>query len=213
MSTATLDLSAVLLAGGRSRRFGSDKASLIWRGESLLDRGLRELSRVTSHVRVSLPARTDQDPSIWDDARDRGIVIVDDPPGVGPAGGLHAALKTCRSEWLLLLALDLPHVGSTEIRQLLAARCGPSGVVAREGMTDQRPLEGETSASMIHGQVQPAFGLYHSSVLPMVSGRIASGRYSLKGIIDEGDFKVCDFPAHTLTNVNEPRDLPPETHS
>lgn len=213
MSTAALDLSAVLLAGGRSTRFGSDKASLIWRGETLMDRGLSVLSCVTSNVRVSLPAGTDQDPRAWDDVRERGIVIEDDPPGVGPAGGLHAALKTSSSAWLLLLAIDLPRVGVPEIRRLLAAPRGPSGVVAGVMRTGGNLAAREVCAPGFAGQVQPAFGLYHASVLPLVRARIAAGRYSLKGILDEGDFQICHFAAHTLTNVNEPRDLPPEAHA
>lgn len=70
-----------VLAGGNSTRFGSDKAEAIWRGRPLLEHVVARLETVCSHVIVCGRDHVDH-PSIPDRPA----------PGLGPLGGLNAAL-------------------------------------------------------------------------------------------------------------------------
>lgn len=70
-------LLGAVLAGGRSSRFGSDKALALWNGRSLLDHAVAALGRHVETVVVC--------------GREGGLA--DRPaPDMGPLGGLNAAL-------------------------------------------------------------------------------------------------------------------------
>ena len=83
--SARLSLSAVLLAGGESRRMGTDKATFLFRGKPLWQVQLETLRRLRP-AEIFLSARTD--PS-WrpDDVQ----FIADIPPSCGPLSGIAAS--------------------------------------------------------------------------------------------------------------------------
>ncbi|NNE69119.1 MAG: molybdenum cofactor guanylyltransferase [Rhodothermales bacterium] len=190
-SIAPEHVNAVLLAGGRSVRFGRDKSSLLWKGETLLERGLRVLRQAVPEVRVGLPPQASGQPEAWSDIRQRGIVVEDDPVGIGPLGCFQAALASARTEWTLFMAVDLPWVESDHVRRLLATPCGPDGVVGTDGR-----------------EIQPAFAVYNVSLLRQVQDAIHRKHYALKGLVDQGRFRTCVLPSEILRNVNRPQDLP-----
>jgi molybdopterin-guanine dinucleotide biosynthesis protein A len=84
-------INGFVLAGGKSTRMGQDKASLNWRGRSLLEHMVTLLSSSADHVRVvgrpPLPDRI---------------------PDCGPLGGIVTALDSSDTEGNLVVAVDLP---------------------------------------------------------------------------------------------------------
>ena len=99
---AKTSFSAVLLAGGESRRMGKDKATLSHRGKTLWQIQL-ELLRQLTPQEIFVSARSDPD---W---RPAGIQFVaDDPPSRGPLSGLAASLDRMSTSHLLALAIDMP---------------------------------------------------------------------------------------------------------
>lgn len=90
---------AVILAGGSSRRMGTHKADLKLEGRTFLERITRELETF-DEVLLSLGNKNRYEGSL--------MVVEDRYPGCGPMGGLHAALKICRSDALLAVACDMP---------------------------------------------------------------------------------------------------------
>jgi molybdenum cofactor guanylyltransferase len=95
-------ISAVLLAGGESRRMGKDKATLLFRGKPLWQIQLDLLRRLRT-AEIFLSARSDPN---WRPNEVR--FIADDPPSRGPLSGLAASLAHIRSKHLLVLAIDMP---------------------------------------------------------------------------------------------------------
>jgi molybdopterin-guanine dinucleotide biosynthesis protein A len=93
---------AVVLAGGTSRRWdGRDKTRVAVDGRTVLDRVLGALPAGTSAVVVGEPRETEL-PVTW---------TREDPPGGGPAAGLHAGLRAVPTGTdVLLLAADLARV-------------------------------------------------------------------------------------------------------
>ena len=123
------DLTGVVIAGGRSTRMGRDKARLCVDGVALWRRQRRVLAAAGARpVLFALRARQRRFAP--------GLVVVRDTrSGVGPIAGVHAALRACESEWLAVLAVDLPRVDATWLRKL-ARWCRPGrGAVgiSREG--------------------------------------------------------------------------------
>ncbi len=97
-----MKISAVLLAGGESRRMGTDKATLSFRGKPLWQIQLN-LLRKLEPAEIFVSARTDP---AW---RPRDVhFVADDSPSRGPLSGLAAALAQMHTKHLLTLAIDMP---------------------------------------------------------------------------------------------------------
>src|ERR1043165_8061611 len=121
------NLSAVLLAGGESRRMGRDKATLEIAGKPLWQHQITLLESLNP-VEILISARTDHD---WRPGT--AIFVVDQPPSVGPLSGIAATLHTCRGSHLLVLAIDLPWMTSSYLHSLLDQLRPGCGIVPTIG--------------------------------------------------------------------------------
>ena len=118
-----LTFTALLLAGGLSRRMGTDKATLLVDGEPLWSRQIRLLRELKPQA-VWVSARAS--PS-WlpPDIR----FVADQPPSRGPLSGLAAALERIETTHLIALAADLPKMDAAHLRKLIAHTGPGCGVV------------------------------------------------------------------------------------
>ena len=97
-----MNISAVLLAGGESRRMGKDKATLLFRRRPLWQIQF-DLLRTLQPEEIFVSARIDPP---W---RPAGVQFVSDkPPSRGPLSGLSATLARISTDHLLVLAIDMP---------------------------------------------------------------------------------------------------------
>lgn len=96
----------VVLAGGRSRRMGRDKALLAWQGRSLVDHALvrfGEAGLAQSVVSGDRPAHSG---------------IPDAHEGQGPLAGLLAVARTHPGRRLLLVPVDMPMLPAAWLARL-----------------------------------------------------------------------------------------------
>jgi molybdenum cofactor guanylyltransferase len=107
-----MNLTAVLLAGGESRRMGKDKATVLFRGKPLWQIQL-ELLRKLEPAEIFVSARTD--PS-W--RPDNVQFVSDDRPSRGPLSGLATSMLKVRTTHLLALAIDMPFMSENYLRYL-----------------------------------------------------------------------------------------------
>lgn len=118
MTGTSSDVVAIVLAGGESRRFGSDKLAADLGGRALLDRALDGLPAHTA-IAIVGPERP----------MDRDVTFLrEDPPGGGPAAGLIAGLTwalEAGAEVILVLPGDAPGAGRAA-NLLLAAVAQPA---------------------------------------------------------------------------------------
>src|SRR5262245_38576793 len=125
LRSARNDVSAALLAGGESRRMGTDKATFLFRGKPLWQVQLETLRRLRP-AEIFLSARTD--PS-W---RPNDVqFIADNPPSCGPLGGLASSLAKIRTTHLLALAIDMPFMTEDYLHSICDAIEPGRGVVAK----------------------------------------------------------------------------------
>src|SRR5204863_6464760 len=101
-SVSRMNISAVLLAGGESRRMGQDKATLLFHGKPLWQIQLELLQRLEP-AGILVSARTDP---AWRPADVQ--FVADDPPSRGPLSGIAASLAHMHTAHLLALAIDMP---------------------------------------------------------------------------------------------------------
>ena len=116
-------LYGVVLAGGHSRRMQADKALLEYAGRTQLQRALHLLQAQVATCFVSV--RADQRE---DSARAGHAQIVDLAPGLGPIGGIQAALHAYPEQAWLVLACDLPFLTAVTLEHLVARRDVPVDV-------------------------------------------------------------------------------------
>jgi molybdenum cofactor guanylyltransferase len=153
-----MNISAVLLAGGESRRFGQDKALFSWNGQPLWARQLATL-RGANAGEILLSARADPK---W---RPPDVKFVRDAaPFCGPLGGLLASLDDMSASHLLVLAIDMPLMTSFYLRGL---------------MEEARP--GRGVLPLLHEKAEPLAAVYPVEAEALLREMRASGEdYSLQ---------------------------------
>ena len=103
--TVASNIHGLVLAGGKSRRMGSDKALLMQDGQSQLSRAVALLERHLPKVFVS--ARQDQAGEV---ERSKFEQIIDRYDDMGPIAGILTAMDNDPTVSWLVLACDLPNV-------------------------------------------------------------------------------------------------------
>ena len=192
MAIAPHEVLSLLAAGGRSSRFGQDKASYQWEGQTLLERALRTVAGVSTETALGLPPEQPDEPSAWAALRRAHTVIVDEPAGIGPMGSLRAALRAAGTGWVLFVAVDLPLLQPKHLQRLLdAATPEVSAVVATR-----------------QDRIEPTCALYHTTLIPNVEQAIQNGQYALRSLLRDVPHARVPLPDRALTNVNRLEDLP-----
>ena len=121
---ANPNFAAVLLAGGRSTRMGRDKATLVIEGQPLWQRQLDKL-RALEPCELFISGRC------AGPYASAGVEIIEDSvPGLGPLGGVAAALRRATSPRVLVLAVDLPRMSAEFLASLLRE---PHPTIPRHG--------------------------------------------------------------------------------
>lgn len=112
-------LEGFILAGGRSRRMGRDKALISFEGTTLLARAFATVSAVAAKTTVI--ARTP-------DAYPGFPCIADLRPDCGPLAGIETALSAAKTDLVIILACDMPFV-TADFLKFLLERGNPNGAV------------------------------------------------------------------------------------
>jgi len=119
-------IAGFILAGGQSRRMGTDKALLTIKGQTFLERIAEEMSGVVNSISVVGSLRPPGEINLRNsELRRTGISVTQVPdvyPNWGALGGVHAALSACASEWALVVACDFPFVTREFFTQLSERR-------------------------------------------------------------------------------------------
>lgn len=172
---------AALFAGGASRRMGTDKALLPWRGSTLVRYLAGELGFFSEKLLSA------QQPSLLPGADWR--LVPDLRPGCGPLGALESVLSAMRADAALCVACDLPFF-TRELGQamLRAFREGADCLVCRD----------ET------GRVHPVCAIYRRQALPVVTGQLQAGDFRMMHLL--ANLKTDYFPvtAAQMQNANTP---------
>jgi len=126
-------IAAFILAGGASRRMGTDKSQLILEGQSFVERIAAKLGTITMNVVVvgksSLASATLQHvPDIY--------------PQWGALGGVHTALASCAAPWSLIVACDFPFVTAELFERLASLRADFEAVAPVQSDGIPQPLCG-----------------------------------------------------------------------
>lgn len=187
--------SGVVLAGGYSRRFGSeDKALAELDGYSLIGRVINAVSTVTDEVVVSCrPTQVGRFKEIRASTPVDGVVE-DRFQGAGPLAGIEAGLNATMGTYAAVVACDMPLVEPAVIEALFERADGVDAVVPEH--TD--------------GQLQPVQAVYRSQPMYETAKRMLPERGSMHAALDTLDVITVpteQFPERSFHNVNTRQDL------
>ena len=186
-------LAGLVIAGGRSRRFGRDKALAMLGGRPLLAWSLAALREACAEVAINAEA----------DSGAAGLavtlaapVVSDDPDHPqGPLAGLAAGLKWAAANGfgaLATLPCDTPYIEAHDIALLHAALGDASAAYAR-------------TASGVHGLC----AVWRVDLRDALADRLAAGDHPpIHHYLREIGARALDFPDEArFLNINRLQDL------
>ncbi len=179
----------LVLAGGKSRRMGHDKALLDHDGQLQLDFVVGLLGASVDRVFVS--TRADQSD---DEARQRYEKIVDRYDDLGPVAGILSALDEHPAVDWLVVACDLPNVDKQTLETLLQQRGGEQPFTAYKSSYDGLP--------------EPLCAIYHRGCGAIVRQFVDDGINCPRKILIRSETRLLEqHDGTSLDNVNTPDDL------
>lgn len=192
---AQSDVTAFILAGGKSERMGQDKATMrLASGRTLLENALAVSGTVAGQVGI-VGSRHKYASYAW-----AGEIVEDVFPDRGPLGGIHAALAATTTEWNVILAVDLPGVTATLLEWLLK--------LARQSGA-------QVTVVSVAGGLQPLCGVYRKTFRDRAERALKEGhnkvdasfdRASLR-ILTEEEVRAAGFSPDMFVNVNTPEEF------
>ena len=193
-STAARSVSAIVLAGGRSSRFGRDKLAEAVGGRPLLDHAIEAVRPLASEVIVVRRP--------GDDSAPPGTRVVHDPVAFeGPLVGLRAGLAEAQSDMVLVVAGDMPDPAPDVLALLCDALADPTVEAAQLADGDRpRPLPLALRRDVARRAADwlVAAGERRLRALPA----------SLNGLVlQEATWRPLDPDGLTLWDVDTPADL------
>lgn len=185
-----LNAAAVILAGGRSTRMGTDKALVTVGENKMLDGTVRSLAGLFPEVIISANNELYCRPGIR--------TVPDIFPARGPLGGIHAGLAASGYQTGFFVACDMPFIEVNLITYMITLAEGYDAVVPRLGE-----------------YYQPLFAVYSKKCLPAIEELLKEGRNKIISFytsvqtrfvgIDE--IRRYGEPNRIFFNVNTPYDL------
>ena len=182
------NIKGIVLAGGKSSRFGADKAMAKLGGITLLERAVNLLKDL--ELDSVIVAGGLKDYSFLNCRIEKDIF-----PDQGPLGGFYTACRIFEDSPLLVLTCDMPGVTPAVLETLLRHHEKKHFITVFNGFG---------------GGYQPFPGIYESRFLNLAFTHIQQGQLSMHDFLSAvGRVHSIqpDFEQHVLMNVNEPADL------
>jgi molybdenum cofactor guanylyltransferase len=184
-------LTGAVLAGGKSLRYGRNKALEVFQGKSLLEYALGSLRSFCDPLLV---VANDLKPYL----HFRATLVQDILSDQGPLGGIYTALLFSPHEWLFVKATDMPFLVSEVAKLMLALREGFDVVVP-----------------MRNDRYDPLLALYSRRCLPPVAGALEKGDRKITTffrkvrvrVLPEKEWRTVDPEGLSFKNINTSQNL------
>jgi molybdopterin-guanine dinucleotide biosynthesis protein A len=181
---------AIVLAGGRSSRFGKDKA-FVKVGDSTIVESLLFPLRLLFDKIILVTNHPEK-------YRFLGVkTVADKIKGIGPLGGLYTGLINSDTERNFVVACDMPLLNANLIARLISIK------------------EGQVVVPRIKGKLEPLHAVYCKSLIPIIQKQIAKGDYKIQNFFDqvkvhfveEDEVRKFDPDLTSFLNINLQKDL------
>jgi molybdopterin-guanine dinucleotide biosynthesis protein A len=193
-------VAGIILAGGQSRRMGTNKALLPLPGPG------NEHRTFVAHLAQTLAARCSETVLVVRDQAAAteyvtvpvGRIVCDRIPDHGPLMGLYSGLSEVHATHALAIAVDMPFLQPAMLAFLLS-----------------QPLTGAILVPVVNGIPQVLCAVYPRSILPLIEARLSQGRRDPRSLldiatvtyIDESKLRAIDPQLRSFININTPEEL------
>ncbi len=181
----------VILAGGKSSRYGTNKAFAEMQGARLIDRVAQAMASV--FPRLILVTNTPHEYAYL-----KIPMFEDHIKGLGPIGGLYTGLDMMPDPAGFFVACDMPFINPDLVLRMISMGTDYDAVVPK-----------------VDWMIEPLHALYAKSCLPFIKAAIKAGEYQIFKIyerirvryVGEDEIKAFDPEFKTFFNVNRPEEL------
>lgn len=170
-------MTAIILAGGKSNRFGSDKAFIEIAGTPLIKRHLKLLRGLFSKIIIV----TNQ-PHKY---RFKNVKIVQDiVKDSGPLAGIYSGLLSSGSFYNFIMACDMPFINKELIRYMTGHKNNYDVIIPKIG-----------------NKFHPLFGVYSKKCIPVIEKMLKNDRLKVSSIFPK--VKTHFIPKKTIEKFDE----------
>lgn len=212
-------ISGIILAGGKSRRMGTDKALLRLGGQTLIENVIGKVSQlsqevivvandpqkykglVTSSLASTRARRTNSRMNSGTRQRARQVRLVSDVrPGKGALGGIYSGLLAGSHFHSLVVACDMPFLNLNLLRYMAILAPGYDVIIprvaARVSFSHQPPSKGSVTAREEH--LHPLHAIYSKRCLEPI-----------EELLDKGDLRIIAFFPQVRVRYVEQEEIDP----
>ena len=185
-------MTAIILAGGKASRMGTDKAFLKIGNQHLIKRQIGLLRKIFEKIIIvtnSLPKYRGY----------KGIKIISDLiTNRGPLGGIYSGLVASSSTYNFVVACDMPFINQALIRYIIRNRDNYDIVIPK-----------------IDKKYHPLFGVYSKNCIPVIEKAFSKDKLNVStifpkvktGFISREEIERFDKHLLSLININTQDDL------
>ena len=184
-------ITGIILAGGKSSRFGSNKALAKFNGTPLIERVTGVLGRIFKNLMIITNSPLEY-------SYLKIPLYQDIVKGLGPVGGIYTGLDALDDGWAFFCACDMPFINEGLVRYLAGVRDGFDAVVPK-----------------VDWKIEPLHALYSKNCLPAIKELIYKKEYQtikafnnikVRYVVEE-EIKTYDPQLKTFLNVNKQDEL------
>jgi len=177
-------VTAIILAGGNSARFKTNKAFAQIEGKSFIQRIIEIVRPICSEILIVATKP--------EDYLSLGYPVITDVfPNAGPIAGIHAGLMAAANEYSFVTACDMPFLSANVINQLFFAAVGYQAAVP-----------------IIAGKSEPLRAVYSRDCAKTAEVQIKKNSLSARDLIDALHTNLIDFAnQESFTNINTVAEL------
>jgi molybdopterin-guanine dinucleotide biosynthesis protein A len=189
-----MDITGIILAGGKSLRFGRNKATEKIAGMTLVERVIDHLSSITHEIILV----TNEGGSQFAEF-DFLEVVSDIYPAKGPLGGIYTGLSTSHTAANIVVACDMPFLNTVLLSHMVEISPGFDAVIPR----------------WPNNQIEPLHGIYSCSCIPVMKKRLENDQLSISECLkemrvryfDQAEFSKFDPEFQSFFNINNQADI------
>ena len=160
MAAKSVNITGIILAGGKNTRMGVNKAFLEIDGLRLIDRTLDIYRRIFSEIII-----VSNDPLSYLEFTDTAIVT-DIYKGKGPLGGIYTGLLYAKNNYAFACPCDMPFL-TEEFIDYLIGQAGQHDVIVPE----------------LANGFQPLHAIYARNCLPSIKPRLVANKLDRKSVV------------------------------
>jgi molybdenum cofactor guanylyltransferase len=189
-----IDVTGIILAGGKSLRFGRNKAIEKIAGMTLIERVVKHLIPLTGRIVLV----TDGDNKFFSEIKP-AEVTTDIYPAKGPLGGIYTGLCSSHTVANIVVACDMPFLNAVLLEHMVNLSPGFDAVIPR----------------WPNNQIEPLHGIYSNNCVPVMKKHLENNELIIADCLKEmhvlylnqSEFSKFDPEFLSFFNVNNQADI------